>query len=131
MDAAARPLSERVVLVVDDEEAVCRLTARMLAHAGFRALEAHSGAEAVALLSTLDGTVQLVLSDVAMPKMSGTELAAFMAGRYPQTPILLMSGQGRPAAGYPGPFLPKPFTADALLDAVGRLLPHTHQPGRV
>jgi two-component system cell cycle sensor histidine kinase/response regulator CckA len=131
MGAAARPLSERVVLVVDDEEAVCRLTARMLTHAGFHVLEAHSGAEAVALLSTLDGTVQLVLSDVAMPKMSGTELAVFMAGRYPQTPILLMSGQGGPAADYPGPFLPKPFTADDLLDAVGRLLAHTHQPGRV
>jgi CheY-like chemotaxis protein len=85
MGAAARPLSERVVLVVDDEEAVCHLTARMLAHAGFRVLEAHGGTEAVALLSTLNGTVQLVVSDISMPRMTGMELAALMAGQYPQT----------------------------------------------
>ena len=61
MCPAARPLSERVVLVVDDEDLVRHLAARIPADAGFRVLEAHSGAEAVALLSTLDGTVQLVV----------------------------------------------------------------------
>jgi DNA-binding NtrC family response regulator len=75
--------------------------------------------------------VQLVLSDIAMPGMSGTQLADIVSSRYPLTPVLLMSGQGGPASDYPCPFLPKPFTADALLNAVGRLLPPTHRPGRV
>ena len=131
MESAARRLSERVVLVVDDEDAVCRLVSRMLAEAGFHVLEAHSGADALALLSTLDGRVQLVLSDIAMPGMTGTELAAIMAGQYPQTPLILMSGQGEPTADYPGPFLPKPFSPDALLDAVGHLVRRTDQAGRV
>jgi DNA-binding NtrC family response regulator len=131
MGAAARPLPERVVLVVDDEDAVCHLTTRILADAGFCVLEAHSAGEALTLLSTLNGRVQLVVSDIAMPGMTGTELATLMAGQYPGTPVLLMSGHGGPAADYPGPFLPKPFTADALLNAVGRLLPQTYQPGRV
>ena len=58
-----------------------------------------------------------------MPEMTGTDLAALVASQYPSTPVLLMSGQGRPSADYPGPFLPKPFTPDALLEAVGGLVP--------
>jgi CheY-like chemotaxis protein len=123
MGSAARPLPERIVLVVDDEAVVCRLVARMLADAGFEVLEAHSGTEAVELLATLNGTVRLVVADVSMPSMTGIELATLMAHRWPTTPILLMSGQGGPPAGYPGLFLPKPFTAEALLDAVRRLVP--------
>lgn len=99
MGAAARPLPERVVLVVDDEEVLCHLTARILADAGFRVLEAHSGTEAVALLSTLNGSVQLVVSDIAMPGMTGTELAALMAGQNPQTPSCSFRvTESRPAA---------------------------------
>ena len=122
MGSAARSLPERVVLVVDDEDVVCRFTARVLAEAGFRVLEAHSGAEAVSLLSALDGAVQLVVSDIAMPEMTGVELSALMAHRWSAVPVLLVSGQGGPAPDYPGPFLPKPFTPDALLKAVSLLV---------
>jgi CheY-like chemotaxis protein len=123
MGSAARSLPERVVLVVDDDEVVCRITARVLVDAGFSVVEAHSGEEAVALLSTLDGSVQLVVSDIAMPGITGPELAALMAERWPTTPILLISGQGGPPPGFPAPFLPKPFTWDVLLDAVAGLVP--------
>jgi CheY-like chemotaxis protein len=131
MGAAARFRSERVVLVVDDEEAVCRLVSRMLAEAGFHVVEAHCGDEAVALLSTLNGRVQLVLSDIAMPGMTGTQLAAILASRYPRTPVILMSGQGEPPADCPDLFLPKPFTPEALLDAVGHLMPRIDQTSRI
>ena len=123
MGPAARPLAERVVLVVDDEDLVCHLAARILADAGFHALEAHSGAEAIALLSTLHGRVQLVVSDIVMPGMTGAELAEHVARRYPGTPVLLMSGFGKLTPDYSGQFLPKPFTVDALLGAVGGLVP--------
>ena len=110
-------------MVVDDELMACRITARVLVDAGFRVLEVHSAIEALALLSTLEGKVELVVSDIAMPGMTGLELAARMADRWPAVPILLISGQGGPPAGYPGAFLPKPFTWDVLLDAISTLVP--------
>lgn len=129
MAPAARP-QERVVLVVDDEDVVCRLTARILADAGFRVLEAHSGAEAVALLSKLDGSVQLVVSDIAMPGMTGMQLVATMADRWPTTPVLLVSGQGGPAPGYTGRFLAKPFMPDVLTATVRELVPTPNTEAR-
>ncbi len=102
---------------------VCRLTARILTDAGFRVVEARNGSEAVALLSTLNGSVQLVVSDIAMPGMTGVELAAVMARQWSNTPVVLVSGQGGPGTGYLGKFLPKPFTVHALLDVVGELVP--------
>ncbi len=123
MGTAARPLPEPVVLVVDDDDQVCRLLARILTDAGFRVLEAHSGAEAVAWLATLDGTVQLVVSDICMPEMSGIQLADVVPREWPNTPVVLMSGQGGPGAGYNGVFLAKPFIPDHLLDVVGGLVP--------
>ena len=81
----------------------------------------------MALLSTLDGTVQLVVSDISMPGMTGTELAERMGREWPTTPILLISGQGAPAMGYTGAFLPKPFSPDRLLDAVVALVPPPKQ----
>lgn len=122
MRASGRPPAERVVLVVDDEEALCHLTSRFLAEAGFRVVEAHTASEALALLSTLNGSVQLVVSDIAMPGMTGLELAATVATLWPELPVLLVSGQGGPPQSYEGRFLPKPFTAEALLEAVGALV---------
>jgi two-component system, response regulator PdtaR len=123
MGTGARPLPERVVLVVDDEEQVRRLAARVLTEAGLRVLEAQDGQDAVSLLAALGPTViGLVVSDIAMPRMNGTELATVIASRWPAMPVLLVSGQGRPLHGYPGPFLPKPFTPDGLLEAVSGLL---------
>ena len=80
------------------------------------------GAEALSLLATLNGTVQLVVSDIAMPGVDGLALAERMAAKWPATPLLLVSGQGGPPTGYPGRFLPKPYTADALLDTMPDLV---------
>jgi CheY-like chemotaxis protein len=123
MGTAVRQLPEKVVLTVDDEEQVCRVMARILADAGFHVLEAHSGAEAVTLLSTFAGRVQLVVSDVCMPGMSGADLARLVTKDWPTTPVLLVSGECGPLADYSGPFLPKPFRPEALVEAVAKLLP--------
>jgi CheY-like chemotaxis protein len=114
---------ERVILVVDDEPAVCDVMARILTDAGFPVVQAYSGSEAVALLSSLEGTVQLVVSDISMPGMTGVELAGRMVRDWPTTPILLISGQGGPVTGYTGRFLPKPVSPDLLVDAVCDLVP--------
>ena len=124
MATEAQRLVERVVLLVDDEDVVRRITARILAGAGFRVLEAHDGEQAATLLATLGtNAVGLVVSDIRMPGMSGIELAAVVSERWPTLPVLLVSGQGGPPAGYPVPFLPKPFLPERLLAAVHDLLP--------
>jgi two-component system, cell cycle sensor histidine kinase and response regulator CckA len=123
MGTGVQPLAERVVLVVDDEDMVRRFVAHVLVKAGFRVLEAHNGGEALALLPTLEGAVQLVVSDVSMPGTDGETLALLIAERWPGTPVLLISGKGGPNAGYFGPFLPKPFMPRTLLDAVAALVP--------
>jgi DNA-binding NtrC family response regulator len=111
-----------VALVVEDEEAVRHLTARILEGAGFTTLQAGSAEEALALLSTLVDAVGLVVSDVTMPGIGGVRLADVMAERWPSTPILLISGRGGAGPAYRGPFLAKPFTVEALLDAVSELV---------
>jgi DNA-binding NtrC family response regulator len=63
------------------------------------------------------------VSDIAMPGLTGLELAAVMEQRWPTVPILLVSGQGGPPAGYAGQFLPKPFLPERLVAAVAELLP--------
>jgi CheY-like chemotaxis protein len=129
MGSPAHRLSERVVLVVDDEPLVCRLAARALMEAGFRVLEAHDGEEAARALDSLGpNVVGLVVSDISMPRMTGLELAGLMAKQLPTVPILLLSGNGGPPTGYPGPFMPKPFTPESLVAAVYDLLPPEQMP---
>jgi CheY-like chemotaxis protein len=123
MTAPTERSPERVVLVVDDEKMLRQMTARILQDAGFRVLEADDGEEAVALLAALGpDIVCLVVSDIAMPCMTGTELAKTMSERWPSIPVLLISGQSMPSADYRGGFLQKPFLPDALVAAARALL---------
>lgn len=125
-DPAPPAQSYAVVLVVDDEDLVRRLVARALSDAGYTVMEARSGAEAMAVLSADPGRIQLVVSDIAMPEMTGLELAAVVTERWPTIPLLLVSGQSRPPNDYRGTFLPKPFAPDSLVAAVVSLLPDTN-----
>ena len=112
-----------IALVVEDEESVRHLTARILEDAGFHAWEANSAESALELLASHPDAVQLVVSDVTMPGLGGLGLAKMMAEAWPSTPILLISGRGQPGAEYRGPFLAKPFTVEALLDALAAIIP--------
>jgi CheY-like chemotaxis protein len=123
MGTPAPSLSERVVLVVDDEDLLRHLMSRALTDAGFRVLEAQDGEEAQALLGTVGTQIGLVVSDIAMPRMTGLELAALIAERWPTVPVLLVSGEGAPPESYRGGFLAKPFRPNALVEAVSGLLP--------
>ncbi len=114
------------VLLVEDEDAVRRLAARVLERSGYTVHRAADGASAVELLSRL-GAVDLLVTDVVMPGMSGRELADHVRARMPGIPVLFMSGytadeaiRDRPPLH--GGFLEKPFTPDQLMREVREAL---------
>jgi two-component system cell cycle sensor histidine kinase/response regulator CckA len=122
-----RPAGGYTVLVVDDEEPVRRLAVRMLTWAGYQAIEARHGREALDAIQQHIGPVHLVLTDIKMPGMNGRELGRFVEERWPGKPILYMSGFAsevfRGGLLEPGaPFLAKPFTQEDLATKVRSLL---------
>jgi two-component system cell cycle sensor histidine kinase/response regulator CckA len=118
----------RTVLVVDDEEMVRRLAARMLVMLGYRVLEARSGQEAVRLLRRGAHRIDGVLTDVAMPGIGGRELGETIVRCWPQIRVLYMSGFAANRMVSDGtldprvPFIQKPFTTDQLGRRVRDLL---------
>ena len=79
------------ILLVDDEDGVRVSLRRLLTAAGHTVLEASHGVEAIELVRIRRGDVDLVLADVVMPEMNGTELAATLDREFPGLPVLLMS----------------------------------------
>lgn len=112
------------VLIVDDEEAVRALLRRQLNTVGHTVLEAGSGPEALGLIRQRAERLDLVLSDVVMPAMNGTELAAQLATEFPDLPIVLMSAYAPAGLARVGfgeaivPVLRKPFDPTVLLELV-------------
>jgi two-component system cell cycle sensor histidine kinase/response regulator CckA len=108
------------VLVVDDEQMVRRLAARMLVAQGYRVLEAGSGQEAVRLLRRGAHRIDGVLTDIAMPGIGGRELGETIARCWPQIRVLYMSGYAANRMVNEGaldpsvPFIQKPFTSEQL-----------------
>lgn len=115
-----------LVLVVEDEPLVAKVTCRYLEAAGLRCVAADRGRDALARVEA--GTIpDLAVLDVRLPDMPGPRLAKLIHGRQPQVPILFVSGW---VAGITDAdlqplrwaFLPKPFTKVRLVEAVHRLL---------
>ncbi len=124
LSTAASGPQELVVLAVDDDVLVRMGTAAMLEDLGHTVREANSGEEALKILA--QGTkIDLVVTDQAMPRMTGVQLAeAILAGR-PDLPIILATGYAELPVGLGStlPRLSKPFTqqqlANALKEAIG------------
>ena len=111
-----------MVLLVDDNAAIRDLAARILTFEGYQVITAENGEEALALASTLNGQLGLVVTDIRMPVMDGLELATRLARLKPTLPVLFISGFADSMA-VSSPVLAKPFSADALLAAVAQFLP--------
>src|SRR5918993_3910576 len=108
------------VLVVEDDPALRRLMVRTLSAKGYRALEAGDGVEALERLAT-DADIELVVTDIVMPRMNGVELARQLAASA-RTRLLFVSAFGKEYTELPGTLLEKPFSPAALLAQVERLL---------
>jgi CheY-like chemotaxis protein len=90
---ANQPLPPAAIVVVDDEEAVNRVVTRYLTHIGYTVLSATSGEDALAIVRRRLPPIDLVLSDVVMPGMDGTELASLVLAECPGPAVVLMTGQ--------------------------------------
>ena len=113
------------ILVVEDDPSVRRVAQETLEAQGYRVLVAADGPEALKLVEDVQQRVDLVLTDVVMPKMSGPELAAELQQRRPSIRVLLSSGYGGDLvdqATSPYAFLQKPMTPNALAAKVRELL---------
>ncbi|MBK7784450.1 MAG: MASE1 domain-containing protein [Gemmatimonadetes bacterium] len=123
------------VLVVEDERMVRDLVRRTLARAGYQVLEAADGEAALALARTEPGTIDLLLTDVVMPRLGGRQLAARLQAERPGLRVLFMSGYASDAGDLhdlvlgAGDFLQKPFAPSRLLERVGALLAPGTVPG--
>ena len=125
--------SAGLVLVVDDEPAIRTVAHRVLSTAGYQVVTAANGDEAVRLLGDPELIVDMVLTDIVMPGMSGPAFAVQAKAMRPGVPILFMSGyEEQDVAGTAGgidPFeeiISKPFSRPALLAKVTQMLTAGH-----
>jgi two-component system cell cycle sensor histidine kinase/response regulator CckA len=116
------------ILLVEDEEAVRRLAARVLESCGYEVLTASDADEAEDVWDGSRERVRLLLTDVIMPGRSGVELARALTEREPRLKVLFFSGYTNSAIAERGPLspgpdlLPKPFTPESLSNKVRRVL---------
>tara|TARA_R110002096_G_scaffold77896_10_gene183469 strand:- start:39088 stop:41052 length:1965 start_codon:yes stop_codon:yes gene_type:complete len=116
------------ILVVEDEEMLRLLTVRLLESGGYTALSACNGPEAIKLAEAYSGDIDLLLTDIVMPKMNGKELGDVLIGARPNLRVLYVSGYTENTIVHRGvleagvEFLAKPFGRDLLLERVQGLL---------
>jgi PAS domain S-box-containing protein len=116
------------ILLVEDEDALRALTAGLLAQIGYTVLETSNGAQALEIGREQGESIDLLLTDVVLPGMSGIELAENLSKSFPDIKILFMSGYTHYATGGrraldPGAFLlQKPFSPDELRSKVREVL---------
>jgi len=116
------------LLFVEDDPGVRRVGVQILAAHDYSVLAAGSGAEALEIIAAHPGSIQLLVTDVVMPNMSGPELARRLRAAQPQLRVLYCSGYTEDAvvrqSGHEARtgFLPKPYTRETLLERVRTLL---------
>ena len=128
------PGGRETVLFVEDEVALRDLMHRVLAKGGYTVLAAGDGLEALALVEGHSGRIDLVVTDVVMPRMSGPELATRLRKRDPGIRLLYVSGytadqlRSQTDLGEDATLLAKPFTSDGLLLKVREVLDRSRPP---
>jgi CheY-like chemotaxis protein len=127
--------SRGIVLVVDDEAGVRMLARRILEDAGYGVVEAADGDEAVALVDA-QAPVDFLMADLDMPRMRGDEMAIHIRSRRPELKVLYVTAHiaslmnRRRVLSDDEAFLEKPFSREALLEAVALLKTgRIHSPG--
>jgi two-component system cell cycle sensor histidine kinase/response regulator CckA len=116
------------ILIVEDEEALCALLYEYLLGKGYTVLKAHTGSEAIQIAERHPGPIELLITDVIMPGMSGPELAGQLAASRPGTKVLFVSGYTQNALAPHGvlepgiAFLQKPYKLREVARKIRSLL---------
>jgi PAS domain S-box-containing protein len=121
-EAEPEPAAAAVILVAEDDDAIRRLLGEALMLAGFTVLVAADGEQAVEVYRSHGQAIDLLLTDVVMPKKNGPELARVLQEEQPDLPVVLMSGYPSDLSIDPtslgATFLAKPFSTQVLLQLV-------------
>ena len=124
MVGATPAVEAGTVLVVEDDPVVRDMTALLLTRSGHAVVAVAGGAEAMARLGGLEEPIDMLITDVIMPSMSGIELAEWTMDRYPHVGVVLLSGYTAETLNLErvtargATFVPKPVTSAQLLVAV-------------
>lgn len=116
------------VLVVEDDNALRKLARTILKQKGYKVLEAENGEDALRISESHDGSIDLLITDVVMPKMGGRKTAERLQPLYPQMKVIYMSGYTDNAIAHHGVlepglyFIEKPFSPKALARKVRETL---------
>lgn len=122
------PRGDETILLVEDDDALRKLVARLLETQGYAVIAARDGEEGLRLANAHEGPIHLLLSDVIMPRMGGPRLAESLSQSRPDLRVLLMSGYTHEAALRNGvlpsdvELLQKPFTLEAVTRKVREVL---------
>jgi two-component system cell cycle sensor histidine kinase/response regulator CckA len=120
------PRGGETVLIVEDEPAVGELLALLLDNLGYNVVRAEDGEQAEAAVAEHDGEIDLVLTDLNMPRMDGRELMTRLCARNSNVKVILTSGNDITELGDASDvafdFLPKPFTMESLAQKVRAVL---------
>jgi two-component system cell cycle sensor histidine kinase/response regulator CckA len=117
----------KTILLVDDQEDIRGLIRQFLERAGFKVIEAENGQQALELAEAYDGYIDVLLTDVLMPKMDGVTLSWRLSAKRPDMKILFISGQpgnqidALKDAALTSAFMPKPFSLQSLLHKIREL----------
>ena len=115
----------QTILVVDDNEAVLRVVVAILENAHYRVVCAHNGAKAIQVAKETEGKIDLLLSDVDMPLMSGPDLGEELKKTREDIHVMLMSGGANGnllVLNYGWAYIQKPFLAKKLVEMVRDVL---------
>ena len=116
------------VLLVEDEDGVRSLIQLLLHRNGYKVIEAHNAEEALKIIASNKGRIDLLLTDLILPRLSGRELAERIMEQRPEIKCLFMSGYTDDSVVKSGildhqtPFLQKPFSMEALLQKIREVL---------
>lgn len=116
------------VLLVEDEDSVREVTKRMLTSNGYTVLDASNAEQSLKICEQHPESIHLLITDMVMPGMSGTELGDHMTRKYPNMKVLYISGYTDNAIIQQGilpnatHFIQKPFTAESLLHKVSQVI---------
>lgn len=125
---SAIPSTGKTILIVEDQPGLSALAEEVLSSQGYSVLTAQDGAEALRVAEAFPGQIQLLLTDLALPEISGTEMAARLSALRPEMKVLFMSGHARGAPTGSGSldpdanFIAKPWTPHGLCEKIRAIL---------